>query len=65
LKKDKAQRHPYWTFDVERSMFNVLKFSSRFNWSLLRQRPGSGGTPETGHRLSAPSLPNLPTLFIN
>jgi len=25
-KNDKAQRLPYWTFDVERSMFNVQKF---------------------------------------
>jgi hypothetical protein len=25
-KNDKAQRHPYWTFDVGRSMFDVYKF---------------------------------------
>jgi len=30
-KNDKAQRHPYWTFDVERSMFDVHKFVFRLD----------------------------------
>jgi len=25
-KNDNAQRHPYWTFGVERSMFDVHQF---------------------------------------
>jgi hypothetical protein len=33
FKIDKAQRHQYWTFDVERSMFNVHNFFSRFDWA--------------------------------
>jgi len=28
FKIDKAQRHPYWTFDVGRSMFDVQGLSS-------------------------------------
>jgi len=26
IKEDKAKRHPHWTFDVKRSMFDVHKF---------------------------------------
>jgi hypothetical protein len=44
-KKDKAQRHPYWTFDVGRSMFDVHKFLFRFDrpffWPAAVLTPGT------------------------
>jgi len=45
LKNDKAQRHPYWTFDVERSMFDVHQFLLRFDRPIFG--PAAALTPET------------------
>jgi hypothetical protein len=42
---DKAQRHPYWTFDVERSMFDVHQFLSRFDRPLVW--PAAALPPDT------------------
>jgi len=43
-KNDKAQRHPYWTFDVERSMFDVHQFLYRLDRPFLG--PAARLTPE-------------------
>jgi len=45
IKKDKGKRHPHWTFDVERSMFDVPKFLFRLD--RLFFLPVAVLTPET------------------